>query len=195
MPPKQKPKQASKQSKSCSNDGETAHTTKRTGGASKGNPDVTPMSSEQGGTKTSSASDPDETMAEPSNEGDANANKGEENKQTNMRGGGSSGEEKTSNTRGGETNGEEKTTAHDTQTQSEQVGTNTASATNQVMGGESEVMSGVTQTLSQHVGTKTACATAHNKTKANNVGGATSHAAGVAQETVASENDKDDMGE
>jgi hypothetical protein len=56
-------------------------------------------------------------------------------------------------------------------------------------------MPGVTQTLSQHVGTKTASATAHNKTKANNVGGATSHAAGVAQETVASENDKDDMGE
>jgi hypothetical protein len=101
MPPKQKPKPASKQSKSSSNDGETAHTTKRTGGTSKGKPDVTPMSSEQGGTKTSSASDPDETMAEPSNEGDANANKGEENKQTNMQGGGSSGEEKTSNMRGG----------------------------------------------------------------------------------------------
>jgi hypothetical protein len=63
------------------------------------------------------------------------------------------------------------------------------------MEGKSDVTPGVTQTQSEQVGTKTASATAHNKTKANNVVGATSRATGVAQETVASENDKDDMGE
>ena len=63
------------------------------------------------------------------------------------------------------------------------------------MEGKSDVTPGVTQTQSEQVGTKTASATAHNKTKADNVAGAPSRAAGVTQETVASKNDTDDMGE